>query len=243
MTKVNYDSDMKKDEEKYNLGQGGNSEYFNVKEGSDNVIRILQPAISYASYFNNATKKSSVAYGFDKGDPIRDEEGMYPSSFSIRYAQYVLDKSDGKVKLATLPYTVQNGIRMLQQNPDFAFDEVPMPYDIRITYNKDESPANKYKVAGVPRVEPIEDEVLVALEGKMSELSLEDFVSKMKENQMKKDKEAGTWVTPEAFQAELKEKGLDVTKELREQATKNQETSGSESQVKKEDINPDDIPF
>lgn len=236
--KINFDEEMKKDEEKYNIGSGGGSDFFNISEGADNVIRILQKGEAYATHFDESTKKGRTAYGFLDGDPLRvvydsngkkktlygfdpnSEESMkasYPDTFSIRYAQYVWDRSDNKVKLANLPFTVQNGVRQLQKNPDYAFEEIPMPYDIRITYDKEASPANKYKVSPTPNTDPVPQEILDELEKQVKQMSPEQFVEKMRDNQKEKDKKEGIFVTEEKLNAEIKAKNPEEPRSNKEE--------------------------
>jgi hypothetical protein len=44
----------------------------------------------------------------------------------------VIDRTDGKFKLFFMPNTIYKQIEALQENPDYEFTDVPMPYDITI---------------------------------------------------------------------------------------------------------------
>lgn len=247
---MNLNEQLKQDAEKYNLGSGaGGSDYYNIEEGNDNVVRVLTTGEVYATHFLGKGTKSPICYGVEKGCPIRDDEGNHPTPSSVRYALYVLDRKDNEVKLAMFPYSVMRGIADLQENPDFQFDEFPMPYDIRITYRPDEAPANKYKVDAVPRIEPISEEVQEQLNEKLRDITPTDFVEKMKEKQITKHKEAGIWKSPEDLRKEFEEgvekfsKNIE-NKNVKENSQKTQQNQRVEYRTPEEEgINPDDIPW
>jgi len=79
--------------------------YLKIKEGQ-NKIRLLSEALFHTSYFKGTKTNKFVCW--------------------------VFDWSDGKVKLYFMPKTVLEAIGALQGNPDYAFETVPMPYDVTI---------------------------------------------------------------------------------------------------------------
>lgn len=223
----NLADELKKDAEQYGMGGGKRGDgYFNIEEGNKNVCRILTPAVSFVQYFNKASKKTAIAYGSPLGDPRQEDD---ENTKRVRYATYVIDRSDGKVKLATFSYSVMKAISMLQENPDYQFEDIPMPYDIRITFKKDESPATMYTVTAAANRDSVTPDETKMLEEAMSNITPHQFVEKMKENQIKKDKEAGVWDKEAAEENEKK-------------AQKLAEKSSS-TDYPKDDINPEDIPF
>lgn len=235
MTKVNINEEMAKDEK--DMPKGG-SNFYQIEEGNGNVCRVLTPAKSFISYFQGKGNRPAIAYGYDEGDPRKVGDGEGEFKPSARYACYVIDKNDGEVRLAEFPYSVQKAIGALQENPDYAFDSVPMPYDIRITYTKEEIPANKYSVAATPNKDEITTEQSTALAEKMKKYSPEAYVQGKKDAQMQADKEAGVWLSEEQRNA--------AVKEFVEQANAN--APAPTENVKtveypKDDINPEDIPF
>jgi hypothetical protein len=238
--KYNFNEELKKDEK--NMGGSKSSLYYKVEEGNNNVLRILSPSKSYTMYFLGKGMRPAIAYGYDKGDPrkVGDEEGEFKPS--VRYACYVLDKTDNEIKMAEFPYSVQKGIAALQENPDFAFEELPMPYDIRITYNKEESPANMYTVTATPKNDPLTEEELATLKDKMEDFSPEDYVEKKKEKQMESDQEAGVWISEEKRKQNEKD-WLDRVNSKNEGGNEKAEEETPTIDYPEDDIKPEDIPF
>ena len=211
--KYNFNEENKKDAEEH--GVGGDGIFYKLQDGNKNVCRILTPLVAYATYFIGKGSRPAVAYGFDKGDPRSRNTELKKS---IRYIGYVLDKTDGKVRQAEFPYSVHKAIGLLQENPDYAFDEIPMPYDIRITYNKDESPANMYNVQATPNREEINKETTEDLEKKMKDYTPEKVIQKKKDDQIKLDKENKVWLSED----QVKKYKDDLTAELDEAKKKDQ---------------------
>jgi len=228
--KYNFNEENKKDAEEH--GVGGDGIFYKLQDGNKNVCRILTPLVAYATYFIGKGSRPAVAYGLDKGDP---RSGDLELKKSIRYVGYVLDKTDNKVRQAEFPYSIHKGIGVLQENPDYQFDVVPMPYDIRITYAKDESPANMYNVQATPNRDEISDEIIKDLEKKMKDYTPEKVIQKKKDDQIKLDKEKGVWISPEEVQ-----KHKDKIKAELEEAKKN---GTSDSGIEYPEGNPEDIPF
>lgn len=222
-----FNAELEKDSKEHGVG-GSSSMFFEFKEGNNNVVRILTPGVAFAQYWDGG--RYVVAYGYDKGDPREESD---TTSKSIRYALYVVDREDGKVKLAEFPFSVMKAIGDLQKNPDYSFDDIPMPYDVRITYKKDEAPAKKYVVAAVPKHTPVTEAETKELEDKMSKETPTENVDKKKERQIKADKESGVWLSLEA-----REKYLESITTKEEPQTARQKSNAVEP-----DINPDDIPF
>jgi hypothetical protein len=81
------------------------SSFYKYKEG-DNRIRLMSECVPHTSDFNG--KKS------------------------FKWLCYVLDRRDGKIKAHFMSHTVYKAIEALQTNPDYAFEEVPMPYDLTV---------------------------------------------------------------------------------------------------------------
>lgn len=60
-------------------------------------------------------------------------EGEYQGRKNFKWLCYVLDRVDAKVKLFFMPHTIYKQIVEFQRSEEYAFDEVPMPYDLTIT--------------------------------------------------------------------------------------------------------------
>ena len=102
MTKVNF-ADTRKQAISDGLLSG--SKRFKVEEG-ENWVRLLSECLAHAGEFD--------------GKP------------TFKWLCYIIDRRDGKIKPYFMPDKVYKDIMKLQKNRDYAFDEVPMPYDINI---------------------------------------------------------------------------------------------------------------
>lgn len=221
-----FNAQLEKDQKDIGTKFANNSKYFNLAEGNNNVFRVLTPGVAFATYYLGKGQSQPVAYGVENGDPRIESETMKKS---IRYILYVIDRTDGLVKQAELPYTIIKSIGDLQHNPDYSFAELPMPYDIRVTYNKEESPANKYKVSP-SKTSPVTPIELGELEKMMAQETPEEAIEKKKERQIKADKESGAWTEPSRDSKPVKEEVQESPVDL-------------ETTEDVPDFNPDDIPF
>lgn len=57
----------------------------------------------------------------------------YKGERRFKWLVYILDRADGQIKPFFMPHSIFKMIEALQQDPEYAFDEVPMPYDVTIT--------------------------------------------------------------------------------------------------------------
>jgi hypothetical protein len=85
------------------VGAGGN--YLKLQEG-DNRIRLVSECLEHPGVYN--------------GKP------------TFKWLCYVIDRKDGKIKPYFMPHTVYNRLRRCSSIQSYAFDEVPMPYDLTI---------------------------------------------------------------------------------------------------------------
>ncbi len=105
-TPVDFGANRKQAESDGLLGGGG---FFKFKEG-DNRLRLMSICLPHTSTFDG--KKN------------------------FKWLCYILDRADGEVKAFFMPHKVYKAIEALQLNPDYQFNEVPMPYDITIHAKK-----------------------------------------------------------------------------------------------------------
>lgn len=61
-----------------------------------------------------------------------EHPGEYQGKPTFKWLCYVLDRKDGKIKPFFMAHTIYKLIEALQQDSDYTFDEVPMPYDMTI---------------------------------------------------------------------------------------------------------------
>jgi hypothetical protein len=100
--KVDFAAARKQAESKGVLGSG---DYFKLQEGDDK-IRLMSECLEHP--------------------------GEYQGKPTFKWLCYVLDRRDGRIKPFFMAHTIYKQIEALQQDSDYAFDEVPMPYDITI---------------------------------------------------------------------------------------------------------------
>jgi predicted transcriptional regulator len=60
-------------------------------------------------------------------------EGEFQGRKNFKWLCYVLDRVDGKIKPFFMPHTIYKQIVEFQRSEEYAFDDVPMPYDLTIT--------------------------------------------------------------------------------------------------------------
>ncbi|MEW6126713.1 MAG: hypothetical protein AB1757_06720 [Acidobacteriota bacterium] len=129
----------------------GKSDYLKIQEG-ENRIRLLSDPVAYQSEF--------------KG------------KFNTKFVAWVLDRRDGQVKAYFMPATVLEGIGALQSNPDYAFEEVPMPFDITVVAKGAGTKEVKYSVLGARTNTPLTEVELKALEAKGT---IQDYLKEVEE--------------------------------------------------------------
>lgn len=233
--------------EKDSLSASRVANYFNIEPGNANVCRVLTRGKEVKKHFLGKGNPKPVCYGYDEGCPVRkrdEETGEFTSQHGDTFNQYilyVLDRSDGAAKLAFFPRAVMIAIGQLQQNPDYAFADMPMPYDIRITWSPDEKdPKNKYRVEVKPNSPELTKENLANLEERMVDITPEQMRDKMTNKQKENDEKSGRRKT----KLELDEEQRDYLKHAVEEEGKKQDAIYEGSTVQyPESIHPEDIPF
>jgi len=164
-------------------GGGSNSDFFQFKKGVNKMRILAQPKV-LATHFFGKGHPAVVCVGMDEGCKHHEEGADKPS---IKLATYILDREDGKVKIAELPLSISYSINDLQQDEDFAFEEFPMPYDVKVTHDPDNpDPKAKYRVVGSPKREKLSESEDADYEAQMSKMTPEDYVEKRKEKQKNK---------------------------------------------------------
>lgn len=99
---VDFGATLKKAEDD---GLVGGGDYLKFKEG-DNRFRLMSECLPHADDF--------------KGQR------------NFKWLCYVLDRRDNKVKPLFMPHTIYKQIAALQTNEDYAFYDVPMPYELNV---------------------------------------------------------------------------------------------------------------
>lgn len=226
-------------------GASSGSNYYKFEKG-DNRLRILTAGEVIATHFFGKGVKASTCYGENKGCPYhgknapKDKDGKDKRP-SIKYTCYVLDKrSEPKLELADLPFSVIKAVGELQANEDYQFDEFPMPYDITVKFNPDSlSPNDMYKVIASPKREVISQDIVEQLLELTTKLSPVDSVRKKKEWQMTQHDKDGIRLKVGISKEELEEANL-ISREF---LAKKSESEGKQLEYPENNINPDDISF
>lgn len=180
MTEFNFSETIEEAEKTY--GVGGGNDQFKFKQGP-NKIRVLACSTKPLASHYVAKGQSYTCIGEDKGcffhgeNALLDDKGM-PKKPSIQYLIYLLDRTDNKVKFCYSPYSIIKAITNLQNTEDYTFKDIPMPYDLNVTYDENAGPAQKYVILPSPKFEPVSAEVLAELKTKKS---LDEIREKIKE--------------------------------------------------------------
>lgn len=147
------------DEREKAAKEEGSKEYFKMVEG-ENRLQILTHAAPYAQKWTGT-----------KYEPAEDGE----KNVSIKGVCWVLQEDT--IKLAQLPYTVVKQVRALQNDPDYAFTDFPMPRAIKINAKGAGTKEVEYSVIPSPKEVEVSSEVMAELAKKPTP---EEMVEKMK---------------------------------------------------------------
>ncbi len=109
-------------------GLVGTSDYLKFKEGP-NRLRLLTECLPHP--------------------------GEFKGTKNFKWLCYVIDRRDGKVKPFFMPHTVYKQIEALQISEDYAFADVPMPYDITVHADGAGTKEVKYSVMPAKKETPL----------------------------------------------------------------------------------------
>jgi hypothetical protein len=133
----------------------GGGDIYKYKEG-DNRIRLMTECLPHTS--------------------------EYQGKKNFKWLCYVLDRRDGKVKPHFMPHKIYKAIEALQTSEDYAFAEVPMPYDLTIHAKGAGTVDVEYTLMPARKETPVtEDEELDLYKQK----PLKDFQQQLKEKAAK----------------------------------------------------------
>jgi hypothetical protein len=141
---------IQKAEKEYGLGKG---EYFKCQEGA-NKIRVMSELIFHAGDF--------------KGNP------------TYRMVCWVLDYVDNIIKPYFMPLTVARALGALEENPEYAFNGYPMPYDVTVYAKGAGTKEVEYQVTAARSNTPLTPTAEVAMAERMP---ITEFVAKLNEKQ------------------------------------------------------------
>jgi len=116
----------RKSAEREGLIKGG--DFFKFKEGA-NRVRLMSECLPYRGEYNGVA--------------------------NFKWLCHILDRENGEVKVFFMPHTVYTQIEALQGQEDYAFDSVPMPYDITINAHGAGTKEVKYTVVPARKNSPL----------------------------------------------------------------------------------------
>lgn len=111
---------------KYGLKTG--SDWLNLKQGS-NKVRIVSDFVDFGvhSIKEGGKYKSVICIGKENNCPYCQQN----IPVRVQFLGWVIDRTDGEVKLLKIGWTIFDKLTKLAQSPDYHFDDLP-PYDIDI---------------------------------------------------------------------------------------------------------------
>jgi hypothetical protein len=167
--KYSFADELSVAEKEYSIGGG---ETFKFREG-DNKLRVLSPGKPIATH-RISPKEYHTCFGVEQGCQYHEETSPKPG---VKFLMWIVDRVDGKVKLAFMPYTIMKALRDLQNNPDYEFDNLPMPYDITVKATKAGTKEVEYSVVPARKNEALTvDEQRAFADQK----SVDDVIERMK---------------------------------------------------------------
>jgi hypothetical protein len=143
--------------------------------------------------FSAAREQAEKAFGLSKGEYLKVKDGpnrirllsecaghesIYNGKKNFKWVCWVIDRTDGVVKPYFMPMKVYRQIEALQFDPDYAFESVPMPYDITINVTNAGEMNATYTITPARQNTPITEAEMEELK---SRLSITEFVAKLKE--------------------------------------------------------------
>lgn len=102
------------DETGANQSSTNQREYLRFESNIEYRVRPVLYPVEFERFYNRVDGKlySAIA-GEPEGCPIRNKYGLEPK---IRYAMNVIDRTDGKLKIAEFPFTVYKALKTWKQN-------------------------------------------------------------------------------------------------------------------------------
>lgn len=134
---------------------GGDS--FKVQNGN-NIIRVLTEGVYHESEYK---------------DPKSGK-----GNITKKFVMFVIDRKDGRVKPYFAPYALYKAIANLEPDPFFAFQGMPMPYDVNIKVENAGTLNVEYNVQASPNKSELTPEEVAAAREKGS---IADYVKGLKE--------------------------------------------------------------
>jgi hypothetical protein len=150
----------------------------------------MQKGNNHMGVFNDTLKE----YGLGSGEKLKLAEGqnkvrvlseprmvqsVYQGQPNTKFVAWVIDRKDGKIKLFYMPKTILEGISALEETEGYAFNSLPMPYDIMVNAKGAGTKEVVYSVFPMPATKLTEAE----LEEFHAKKPIDEVVARLLENQ------------------------------------------------------------
>lgn len=109
--------------------------------------------------------------------PLKHAE-TYRGEARFKWLVYIIDRSDGQIKPYFMPHSIFKMIRDLQRNDDYAFEDIPMPFDVTINAKGAGTREVEYSLVPARKSTPLTADELNALDQKQP---IEEFQQKLRE--------------------------------------------------------------
>lgn len=111
------------------------TEWFKVAEGPNKirVMTFLEPFGQHykpGGYCGVCISKERGCPGCKEADNEPDEKKK--NKVQVKFLCWVLDYKDDRLKLYKAPYAVFQQLQAMAEDPDFGFQDMPMPFDVTI---------------------------------------------------------------------------------------------------------------
>lgn len=111
---------------------------------------------------------------------------IYQGERRFKWLTYVLDRSDGQIKPYFMPHSLYKQLEALQKNEDYAFDEVPLPFDVTINAKGAGTREVEYSMVPARKSAPLTADETNALDAKQP---IEEFQKQLREKGNKSEEQ------------------------------------------------------
>ena len=150
--------ELKKKEWWEEASDNAGSDFYDLKVGSSRV-RVLTRFERVNSLFQGVYPNSKYIGKVDDNYVPKDNEKV-----NVQGWAWIIDRATGELKIAQFGRAILTAITALKNNPDYAFDDFPMPYDI--TINNTGEGANRYTITPARQNTEVTEEEMAQLNKK-----------------------------------------------------------------------------
>jgi hypothetical protein len=131
---MNLDEMMSKANAEYGFS-GGSDKYFKFVEG-DNRLRVMSLPEPIGEHYKPGSANNGICIGKPECPGCREADAepdpTKKNKVNVKFMMWVLDLKDGELKTAKFPYKIMQALQALQNNPEWAYSSMPMPYNVTI---------------------------------------------------------------------------------------------------------------